>query len=139
MAAQLGLDAIPVERQYLESWMTADARWKVKRVVSSVPAAVDTGAGGGECSLVVQDKRVLDRTEESKYFGVNEPKPAAGPGGELGAAADPPSHAPTAWKWLAHVNNHLEYPAEVPPVWVACAVIRPPPRSRSCRPGTRSR
>ena len=136
MAAQLGLDAIPVERQYLESWMTADARWKVKRVVSSVPAAVDTGAGGGECSLVVQDKRVLDRTEESKYFGVNEPKPAAGPGGELGAAADPPSHAPTAWKWLAHVNNHLEYPAEVPPVWVACAVIRPPPRSRSITFGT---
>ena len=58
MAAQLGLPAIPVEREYLQSWKTLRAAWERCRFVAEIPEALDTDAIGRVCEFRVQGERV---------------------------------------------------------------------------------
>ena len=75
MAAQLGLPAIPVEREYLQSWKTMRTAWERCRFVAEIPEALDTDAIGRVCEFRVQGERVarpLGRSPEREYFGVGE-------------------------------------------------------------------
>ena len=58
MAAQLGLPAIPVEREYLQSWKTLRTAWERCRFVAEIPEALDTDAIGRVCEFRVQGERV---------------------------------------------------------------------------------
>lgn len=75
MAAQLCLPAIPVEREYLQSWKTLRTAWERCRFVAEIPEALDTDAIGRVCEFRVQGERVarpLGRSPEREYFGVGE-------------------------------------------------------------------
>ena len=117
MAAQLGLPAIPVEREYLQSWKTLRAAWERCRFVAEIPEALDTDAIGRVCEFRVQGERVArppGRSPEREYFGVGEEAanapsdPGFGNGAgasAANAAAGETDRSPTIWRWLADADN----------------------------------
>ena len=155
MAAQLGLPAIPVEREYLQSWKTLRAAWERCRFVAEIPEALDTDAIGRVCEFRVQGERVArppGRSPEREYFGVGEEAANApsDPGFGNGAGASPANAAagetdrsPTIWRWLADADKRGATNAHVGgggepalDVWIAAAAVKPPERARSLAFGT---
>jgi hypothetical protein len=84
LAYQLGLESIPLDPKYCESWFWAQCAWKVHRVATSIPPKLETGfASGSECTLIMQDSMRPERSNENSYFGVGERR--SGDKGEAGA------------------------------------------------------
>ncbi len=155
MAAQLSLPAIPVEREYLQSWKTLRAAWERCRFVAEIPEALDTDAIGRVCEFRVQGERVarpLGRSPEREYFGVGEEAanapsdPGFGNGAgasAANAAAGETDRSPTIWRWFADAdkrgatNAHAGGGGEPAlDVWIAAAAVKPPERARSLAFGT---
>ena len=155
MAAQLGLPAIPVEREYLQSWKTLRAAWERCRFVAEIPEALDTDAIGRVCEFRVQGERVArppGRSPEREYFGVGEEAanapsdPGFGNGAgasAANAAAGETDRSPTIWRWLADADKRGATNARVGgggepalDVWIAAAAVKPPERARSLAFGT---
>ena len=154
MAAQLGLPAIPVEREYLQSWKTLRAAWERCRFVAEIPEALDTDAIGRVCEFRVQGERVAHppgRSPEREYFGVGEEavtvSSGSSPGNGAGAsatnaAAGETDRSPTIWRWFAEADKRGgaaragggNEPAL--DVWIAAAAVKPPERARSLAFGT---
>ena len=154
MAAQLGLPAIPVEREYLQSWKTLRAAWERCRFVAEIPEVLDTDAIGRVCEFRVQGERVArppGRSPEREYFGVGEefvtasngstPRNCAGPSA-TNAADGETDRSPTIWRWFAEADKrsgagHTGGGGEPAlDVWIAAATVKPPERARSLAFGT---
>ena len=148
MAAQLGLPAIPVEREYLQSWKTMRTAWERCRFVAEIPEALDTDAIGRVCEFRVQGERVarpLGRSPEREYFGVGEDAANGSNGSSAGngagasstnAAAGETDRSPTIWRWFADADKrggaaHAGGGGEPAlDVWIAAAAVKPPERAR---------
>ena len=148
MAAQLGLPAIPVEREYLQSWKTLRTAWERCRFVAEIPEALDTDAIGRVCEFRVQGERVarpLGRSPEREYFGVGEDAANGSNGSSAGngagasstnAAAGETDRSPTIWRWFADADKrggaaHAGGGGEPAlDVWIAAAAVKPPERAR---------
>lgn len=155
MAAQLGLPAIPVTRDYLQSWKTVRTSWERCRFVAEIPEVLDTDAIGRVCEFKVQGERVSQapgRSPEQAYFGVGEETTQTSPNTSAGSVAGSStgnnassstptdqSRSPEIWKWFAEADKREAVTRAHPggggepslDVWIAAAAVRPPERTRS--------